>query len=76
MSHEEAVCRRHADPEAPRPYPGWEKAAPAHMPRPKDRLTLRVDADVVEWFKRQGQGYQTRMNAALRAFMDAHGHGS
>jgi uncharacterized protein (DUF4415 family) len=32
----------------------------------KQQLTLRLDADVVDWFKRQGEGYQTRINAALR----------
>jgi uncharacterized protein (DUF4415 family) len=38
---------------------------------PKTSLALRVDADVVEWFKAQGPGYQTRMNAVLRAFKEA-----
>jgi uncharacterized protein (DUF4415 family) len=32
----------------------------------KQQLTLRLDADVVDWFKRQGEGYQTRINAVLR----------
>lgn len=41
----------------------------------KTLLSLRVDADVVEWFKAQGRGYQSRMNALLRAYMDAHRHG-
>jgi len=38
---------------------------------PKRSVSLRVDADVLEWFKAQGPGYQTRMNAVLRAFKDA-----
>lgn len=38
----------------------------------KRQLTLRLDADVVEWFKAQGRGYQTRINALLRAYVDAH----
>lgn len=37
----------------------------------KRAVSLRVDADVLEWFKAQGPGYQTRMNAVLRAFRDA-----
>lgn len=41
-------------------------------PPPKTLLSLRVDADVVEWFRAQGRGYQSRMNALLRAYMDAH----
>jgi uncharacterized protein (DUF4415 family) len=38
----------------------------------KEQLTLRVDSDVLEWFRKQGQGYQTKINALLRAYMDAH----
>ena len=41
-------------------------------PPTKTLLSLRVDSDVVEWFRAQGRGYQSRMNALLRAYMDAH----
>ena len=37
----------------------------------KASISLRVDQDVLDWFKSQGDGYQTRMNAVLRAFRDA-----
>jgi uncharacterized protein (DUF4415 family) len=37
----------------------------------KSLVSLRVDQDVLEWFKSQGSGYQTRINAVLRAFRDA-----
>jgi len=37
----------------------------------KTSIALRVDADVLAWFKAQGPGYQTRMNAVLRAFKEA-----
>ena len=37
----------------------------------KSLVSLRVDQDVLEWFKSQGAGYQTRINAVLRAFRDA-----
>ena len=40
------------------------------LPR-KASISLRVDQDVLEWFKEQGPGYQTRINAVLRAFRDA-----
>jgi len=40
------------------------------MPR-KTSISLRVEASVLEWFKAQGPGYQTRINAVLRAFRDA-----
>ena len=38
----------------------------------KALLSLRIDSDVVEWFRAQGAGYQSRMNALLRAYMEAH----
>jgi uncharacterized protein (DUF4415 family) len=41
------------------------------MPAPKDRLTIRLDHDVVEWLKKHGRGYQTRINAILRSYMRA-----
>lgn len=41
------------------------------IPPPKRHLTLRIDPDVVEWFKAKGTSYRTRMNAILRAYMDA-----
>jgi uncharacterized protein (DUF4415 family) len=37
----------------------------------KASISLRVDADVLEWFRAKGPGYQTKMNAVLRAFKDA-----
>jgi uncharacterized protein (DUF4415 family) len=40
------------------------------VPR-KASISLRIDADVLEWFKGQGVGYQTRINAVLRAFREA-----
>jgi uncharacterized protein (DUF4415 family) len=41
------------------------------LPEPKDRLTIRVDHDVVQWLKKHGKGYQTRINAILRSYMEA-----
>ena len=46
--------------------PWWETAVA--VPAMKKLLSLRVDADVVEWFREQGPVYQTRMNAVLRAY--------
>ncbi len=37
----------------------------------KSQLTIRVDRDVLAWFKLQGRGYQTRINSLLRAYMEA-----
>ena len=38
---------------------------------PKQSVSLRIDADVLKWFRAQGSGYQTHINAVLRAFTDA-----
>jgi uncharacterized protein (DUF4415 family) len=38
----------------------------------KQQITLRIDEDVLEWFKRRGAGYQTHINELLREYMKAH----
>ncbi len=50
------------------PYPGL----PEHIGVPKKQVTVRFDQDVIDWFKAQGKGYQTRMNAVLREYMRHH----
>jgi len=47
----------------------WEEARVV-MPRRKETVTIRLDADLLEWFRRE-RGYQTRINAILRAYMNA-----
>ena len=42
-------------------------------PPKKETITIRVDAEVLRWFKRQGRGYQTRINQILRRYMDVAG---
>ena len=44
------------------------------MPQPKKAVYVRLDADVLDWLKSQGKGYQTRMNAMLRALMESDRH--
>jgi uncharacterized protein (DUF4415 family) len=64
-----------ADPDDPANDPAfWEHVGSVH-PRPKERLTIRVDADVVDWFRQHGRGWETRMNAALRAYVEAQRRG-
>jgi len=48
------------------------KDARVVIPPGKKQLTLRLDADVLEWMKAQGKGYQSRINAILRAYYEAH----
>ena len=38
------------------------------LPAKKEQIALRVDADVINWFRSQGAGWQTRMNAVLKAY--------
>ena len=40
----------------------------------KTPVSIRVDTDVLEWFKQQGKGYLTRMNAVLRAYVETQKH--
>lgn len=48
------------------------KKGKLRMPKTKPLISIRLDSDVLEWFKSQGTGYQTRMNAVLRMYMEAH----
>ena len=59
------------DSDIPRLDESFWKSAKLSMPGTKDRLTIRVDHDIVEWLKKPGRGYQTRINAILRTYMQA-----
>jgi uncharacterized protein (DUF4415 family) len=48
--------------------------AHVRLPQRKRSISLRVDPDVLEWFKHQGRGYQTRINQVLKAYVSAHQH--
>ena len=48
------------------------KSARVRAPVGKTSVHLRVDTDIVEWFRTRGKGHLTRMNAVLRAYVDAH----
>lgn len=47
-------------------------SAELRLPQTKKGVYLRLDQDLLDWLKGQGPGYQTRINAILRAYMDAH----
>ena len=72
MSEEE--IERNAAEDADNPPWTEEEWARARVvfPQGKAPVTLRLDKDVIAWFKSQGRGYQTRINAVLRAFVEAH----
>lgn len=51
----------------------WSGAEQGRFYRPvKQLLSVRLDADVVAWFRSSGAGYQTRINAALREYVQSH----
>ncbi len=44
------------------------------LPHTKLIVTMRLDPDILDWFKEKGKGYQTRMNAVLRMYIEAQSH--
>ncbi|HEY7245063.1 MAG TPA: BrnA antitoxin family protein [Xanthobacteraceae bacterium] len=59
-----------SDPESHRTDEKFWKNAKVVLPRRKEVVTMRLDADLLAWFRQQ-RGYQTRINAILRAYMNA-----
>jgi uncharacterized protein (DUF4415 family) len=59
-----------SDPDARATDENFWKDARVVLPKPKRLVTLRLDSDLLEWLRRES-GYQTRINAILRAYMDA-----
>lgn len=71
MSDDEVERRAAADPDAGAIPPGFWDKAELRMPLAKQQITLRLDPDVIGWFKRTGKGYQSRMGAVLRSYVEA-----
>jgi len=46
--------------------------AQIRMPQQKKAISIRLDADVIDWFKKSGKGYQTKINAVLRSYAEEH----
>jgi uncharacterized protein (DUF4415 family) len=70
LSNREIRTALEKDPEArPTDASFWKKAK-VILPQPKQPITIRLDADLLMWLRRQ-RGYQTRINAVLRTYMDA-----
>jgi uncharacterized protein (DUF4415 family) len=58
------------DEDAPEPTAEqWAKAIVTDRRPPKKNITLRIDPEIINWFKARGKGYQTRMNAVLLAYI-------
>lgn len=59
------------DPDSFIPDASWWDKAQVVMPKTKETITLRLDPEVIAWFRLSGKGYQTRINAVLQAFVKA-----
>lgn len=76
LSDEDIDAAIDADPDAaPILDEEWFRTAELVMPQPKAAISIRLDREVLDWFKDQGPGYQSRMNAVLTAYMKAHRKG-
>jgi uncharacterized protein (DUF4415 family) len=62
-----------SDPDSGVIDPDWAHARLV-LPRKKESVHLRLDPDVLAWFRSQGRGHLTRINAVLRTYMEAHAH--
>ena len=70
MTEAELEASIAADPDDIHEELDWTKAFKGLPPRKKD-IHIRIDSDVLDWFKQTGEGYQTRMNNVLRAFFES-----
>jgi uncharacterized protein (DUF4415 family) len=74
MTEEEIDAAARSDPDAqPIDDDMWEDAVLVFPS--KQLVCIRIDRDVLDWFRSQGRGYQTRMNAVLRSYMEAQAKG-
>ena len=71
MSEDELERAIAEDPDAQARDLDWTRARLV-LPRRKQSIHLRIDPDVLAWFRAQGKGYQTQINAVLRTYMEAH----
>lgn len=70
MTEEEVHAAIVDDPDAKPTDEAFWREARVVVPRRKETVTIRLDADLLEWLRRE-RGYQTRINAILRAYMNA-----
>jgi uncharacterized protein (DUF4415 family) len=71
MSDAEVERRVATDPDAALTPPGFWDNATVLLPENKQQITLRLDPEVIRFFKRTGKGYQSRMGAVLRSSVEA-----
>lgn len=69
MTDAEVEAAIAADPDEAGLAVDWSQAS-VELPQPKAVLNMRIDSDVLEFFRRQGKGYQTKINAVLRSYVE------
>ena len=74
LTDEEVQEAARSDPDTQPTNAEFWTDATLRVPEKKRLISLRLDPDVIQWYKSQGRGYQTRMNAVLRQYMEAHAH--
>lgn len=73
MTEEELEAAILSDPDEAGLHPdleNWNNVV-VGFPESKRQVTVRLDGDIIDWFKESGRGYQTRMNAVLRSYVEA-----
>jgi uncharacterized protein (DUF4415 family) len=70
MSEEEIEAGIATDPDDVHEPVDWMRAVKGMPPRKRD-IHMRIDEDILDWFRQAGRGYQTRINNVLRAFMES-----
>jgi uncharacterized protein (DUF4415 family) len=70
MTEKELEASIAADPDDVHEPIDWTRAVKGLPPRKQD-IHIRIDEDVLDWFRQAGRGYQTRINSVLRAFMES-----
>ena len=69
MTEEEITAAIASDPDEAGMVIDWSTVS-VDLPQPKEVLNMRIDADVLQFFRREGKGYQTKINAVLRSYVD------
>jgi uncharacterized protein (DUF4415 family) len=69
MTSEEIEAQVAADPDEAGMLVDWDSVT-VELPKPKADLHMRIDRDVLEYFRGTGKGYQTRINAVLRSYVE------
>jgi uncharacterized protein (DUF4415 family) len=74
LTNEEIEAQIAADPDEAGMEIDWDSAT-VELPKPKADLHMRIDRDVLDYFRKTGKGYQTRINAVLRSYVNRVRHG-